>query len=362
MKKIKFNPHLMVIALVLLSFCVIQLNPYKNLLQLHQAIDSEQKIINTQNMIAEFENLNEIESVSFYCIQKSRLNNLDIEIVFSDHKRLNFEELNLLKGRFLNSSDINKKNSYAVLDKSLALQLFANLDCIGEEVMINNTNYSIIGIVSYKNKIDHFINNTPKIYLPYPFLSESAEQYIEIQCQNGTVYSLENYICAKYPHLQIMNFQASVNSIFNWIKILGFAFLLFILWLTIQNLRSDYTLLSDKFQKDLQDYYWSETIKINKKRILKIILMAAACSIIILLLFQFRFAINPNKIPPTFSSYSIIKEKSFENINEIKYSTQKLTPKKIKLELICLLSNLSFFLIIFAFVRYISQSKEQRAA
>ncbi|HPT77212.1 MAG TPA: hypothetical protein PLC16_10970 [Defluviitaleaceae bacterium] len=159
-----------------------------------------------------------------------------------------------------------------------------------------------------------------------------------------------------------MNFQASVNSIFNWIKILRFAFLLFILWLTIQNLRSDYTLLSDKFQKDLQDYYWSETIKINKKRILKIILMAAACSIIILLLFQFRFAINPNKIPPTFSSYSIIKEKSFENINEIKYSTQKLTPKKIKLELICLLSNLSFFLIIFAFVRYISQSKEQRAA
>ncbi len=102
-----------------------------------------------------------------------------------DYKAL--EKVNVIKGRFLNQSDLDKRRSVSVIDKKLALKLFKRVNVVGETLKVESTNlkqsFTIIGIYEKKPQLfDSIFSKSTSVYIPIVF-SNNDNEYDQLQLQ-----------------------------------------------------------------------------------------------------------------------------------------------------------------------------------
>ena len=64
--------------------------------------------------------------------------------VYPDHQAI--ENATIIKGRFINSNDLKGSEKVAVIGQKVKLDLFKDKNPIGEEIVINNINFKVVGV------------------------------------------------------------------------------------------------------------------------------------------------------------------------------------------------------------------------
>jgi putative ABC transport system permease protein len=90
---------------------------------------------------------------------KNEFGAFDIVNVHPNMKEL--EELELLKGRFINELDIKQYNKVTVISDAIKNQLFKGKNPLGEYVLVNKIPFQVVGIYKHPNERDN-----KKVYLP----------------------------------------------------------------------------------------------------------------------------------------------------------------------------------------------------
>lgn len=84
----------------------------------------------------------------------------------------NVEELNLLLGRFLLTTDVDDNNYVCVINETTATDLVGYLDCVGQEISIDGMKFTIIGVLedSDSSLTAAFSSGSMVAYIPYTTL------------------------------------------------------------------------------------------------------------------------------------------------------------------------------------------------
>lgn len=84
----------------------------------------------------------------------------------------NVEELNLLLGRFLLTTDVDDNNYVCVINETTATDLVGYLDCVGQEISIDGMKFTIIGVLedSDSSLTVAFSSGSMVAYIPYTTL------------------------------------------------------------------------------------------------------------------------------------------------------------------------------------------------
>ena len=125
---------------------------------------------------------NKTESVSLYGVS-------------SDYTKM--EKINMVKGRFLNQSDINSKKFVGVANIKLAQKLFNNKNPIGEEIKVSIEGMpvyvTIVGVYEVEDSLFTSMMGTSatNLYTPYSLHSTAIEQMGHIQFKVRDEYSAD---------------------------------------------------------------------------------------------------------------------------------------------------------------------------
>lgn len=107
------------------------------------------------------------------------------------------EKINVIKGRFLNQSDINSKKLVGVIDINLAQKLFNNENPIGQEVKLSieglPTYVTVVGVYQVEDSLFTSMMGTTatNLYTPYSLYNTAIEQMGHIQFKVRDEYSSE---------------------------------------------------------------------------------------------------------------------------------------------------------------------------
>lgn len=110
------------------------------------------------------------------------------------------QDLSLLLGRFLKSSDIDNHTYVCVINETLASELVGYTDCIGQEISINGVKFTVVGVIEDDdNSLTRvFAKDSYVAYIPYTSLvrlSNSASLEVTSfyigAAENGTMKDAE---------------------------------------------------------------------------------------------------------------------------------------------------------------------------
>lgn len=141
-------------------------------------------------------------------------------------------KINMIKGRFLNKSDVLGKKSVAVIDKKLALELFKRTDVVGETFKVENSDlgqsYVIVGVyevpTSLFDKIDK--SEETSIYVPHTFIQYgdsydsvelSASKNADIELLSQKITKFMEKLKNKENLYRVMSAQSQMNMIDNFL-------------------------------------------------------------------------------------------------------------------------------------------------
>lgn len=85
--------------------------------------------------------------------------------------------LELLLGRFITSTDIDNHTYVTVINEGLASELVGYTDCIGEEITINGTKFTVAGVIKDDDKslTRQFSRDSLVAYIPYTSLVRMSD-------------------------------------------------------------------------------------------------------------------------------------------------------------------------------------------
>jgi len=113
------------------------------------------------------------------------------------------QDLSLLLGRFLKSTDIENHTYVCVINDTLATELVGYTDCIGQEISINGVKFTIVGVLENNDNslTQVFSKDSLVAYIPYTSLVRlSSSSTLEITsfyvsaAENGTTKEAEERI------------------------------------------------------------------------------------------------------------------------------------------------------------------------
>ncbi len=84
----------------------------------------------------------------------------------------NIQGLNLLLGRFLKTADVNSHTYVCVINETTATDLIGYTDCLGAEISLNGTKYTVVGVLEDDDDslTSMFGSGTMVAYIPYTSL------------------------------------------------------------------------------------------------------------------------------------------------------------------------------------------------
>ncbi|MCD8364877.1 MAG: ABC transporter permease [Clostridiales bacterium] len=82
------------------------------------------------------------------------------------------EELNLVLGRFLKTTDVDNNNYVCVINETTATDLVGYLDCVGEEISLDGMKFTIVGVLEDNDSslTSVFSSGSLVAYIPYTTL------------------------------------------------------------------------------------------------------------------------------------------------------------------------------------------------
>ena len=93
------------------------------------------------------------------------------------------QDLNVLLGRFLKSTDIENHTYACVINETLATELIGFTDCIGREISINGVKFTVVGVLQdNENSLTQVTSRDSLVaYIPYTSLVRlSSEKTLEV--------------------------------------------------------------------------------------------------------------------------------------------------------------------------------------
>lgn len=103
------------------------------------------------NEAVKFSELDNIKGM--YCMNdgsaevRYKENNNKFKIIGTTESYLDLRNLEIIKGRFLLSNDIDNKSKIAILGKNVAEEIFKHNDPIGESVIVGGVPYKVVGLL-----------------------------------------------------------------------------------------------------------------------------------------------------------------------------------------------------------------------
>lgn len=87
------------------------------------------------------------------------------------------QDLELLLGRFITSTDIDNHTYVTVINEGLASELVGYTDCIGEEITINGTKFTVAGVIKDDDNslTRQFSRDSLVAYIPYTSLVRMSD-------------------------------------------------------------------------------------------------------------------------------------------------------------------------------------------
>ncbi len=84
----------------------------------------------------------------------------------------NIEELNLLLGRFIKTTDVDNNNYICVINETTATDLVGYLDCVGQEISLDGMKFTIVGVLEDNDSslTSIFTSGSMVAYIPYTTL------------------------------------------------------------------------------------------------------------------------------------------------------------------------------------------------
>ncbi len=84
----------------------------------------------------------------------------------------NIQGLNLLLGRFLKTADVESHTQVCVINEAAATDLIGYTDCLGVEISLNGTKYTVVGVLedSDSSLTSMFSSGSMAAYIPYTSL------------------------------------------------------------------------------------------------------------------------------------------------------------------------------------------------
>lgn len=82
------------------------------------------------------------------------------------------EELNLVLGRFLKTTDVDNNNYICVINETTATDLIGYLDCVGEEISLDGMKFTVVGVLEDNDSslTSVFSSGSMVAYIPYTTL------------------------------------------------------------------------------------------------------------------------------------------------------------------------------------------------
>ncbi len=113
------------------------------------------------------------------------------------------EDMNLTLGRFLKSTDVDNSNYVCVINETMATDLIGYLDCVGQEVSIDGTKFTVVGVLEDDDSsmMSFLMSGSSTAYIPYTTLirmsstvSTEIEEFYISAPDGGTNAAAENAI------------------------------------------------------------------------------------------------------------------------------------------------------------------------
>ncbi len=123
--------------------------------------------------------------------------------------------LNLLLGRFLKTADVNSHTNVCVINEYAATELVGYTDCLGTEISLNGTKYTVVGVLQDNDEslTSMFGSGSMAAYIPYTSLlrlSTSVSSHIDSFYVSGETTMEEAEI--KITQLLLERFQADEDA------------------------------------------------------------------------------------------------------------------------------------------------------
>jgi len=97
---------------------------------------------------------------------RSKGKEIGVEIVATTADYAKIANLKLDAGRFLNSKDDNAKRYVAVINESLAQELFSSSTALGKKIMVSNRPFKVIGVLAKEESIFSMGQASKLMYIP----------------------------------------------------------------------------------------------------------------------------------------------------------------------------------------------------
>ena len=115
------------------------------------------------------------------------------------------QELNLLLGRFIHTSDVDNHTNVCVINENAATEIVGYKDCLGEEISVNGIPFTVVGVLEDDDSslTAVFSSDSEVVYIPYTTLvristdvsSQITSFYVSAE-DGGTVSDAETAITA----------------------------------------------------------------------------------------------------------------------------------------------------------------------
>ena len=166
------------------------------------------KINIKSNSIIDLAKVPGVKSVSPILIQQSSLvfknKYIDKDIYGVSANFNNLQKLRLGEGNFFNKLDVKKKLQLVILGRKVKNELFGNKNAVGEKILINNVNFTVIGVTqSAKKNPNNWYRN--KVIIPYTtyiklFGNQTVAYFIILPFINVESSIVKRNMCAFLSH------------------------------------------------------------------------------------------------------------------------------------------------------------------
>lgn len=239
----------------------------------------------------------------------------NILVCMVDQNYIRFDPIKMIRGRFIWNSDIENRNKYIVIEKSMAVELFSSTDCIGRDVKLNGDTYTIIGVYQERNPLVSTLSATSKgrVFVPYYFAALVPDEVMNVQGRhlflvrsrkniagvivNSVEKNLEGILktTVSVENVDIKARQCRQKIKFTYFIVLCIA-LIYLVKHIVPIVRDIYS----RFRDRMEDYYFPEAVQKYWAQLIGLILVIsvlAALFYLVLTRYSPELIIDPELIP-----------------------------------------------------------------
>lgn len=292
---------------------ILEIPSFNNLPSIEEASWLEEKIYFIKEIEEQIKGMSQIRRYSLWGEETIKRKGQEVNVNYVGPSSFELSNLNKLSGRFFVESDIKNQERYAVLDKKMAIKEFATIECVGEEIQINEEQYVVIGVIEYAGLLDKLVYNRSQIYLPAKV--EKVNQ-VWIECNHQDTLWVEDILRNTILDIRIYNMELNTYKVLNEIRISYIIVLYLVLIKTIINFKQDLKEKIKEWRKSCEQYYMKQVLKQQIRTWKKVVAYLGLIIMLVIVIFNIKLDIDPNYIPRTLAYKSEIKETIYEINNK----------------------------------------------